>query len=431
MEVLRTFRAMGRADPMQFWRDMHAVHGDTISLKLGPLNIWFFASPEAIYEVFVTQNRMMRKGLAYSGLRKLLGDGLITNDRENWTTQRQRLNPVFSPGAINNYAGSVHDACEAGMAELKALAESGKPVDFGYAMTRLTMRIISLAAFGIDLTRGHDEIVDAFEYAFAFIADITADPVRLPLFVPTAENRKFKHALAVIDGFLDELIDQSRSQSKPGGMSGTIFSALEGNDRKMLRDEVITLYFAGFETTARTMTFLMHQLPEHPKVLAQLRKEAAGLSRPGGRDSVAHLLPAATEVVNEALRLYPPVAMMARQPNEDCVIDGYSVKANSLVIVCPFLAQRNETWWPAREAFAPSPANPLSERLLHRGAVAPFGAGARMCLGKHFAMAEMALAIAMIARDFDWRLEDPSPIELEFHGTLRPARPVIGQLSVR
>ena len=431
MEVLRTFRAMGRADPMQFWRDMHAVHGDTISLKLGPLAIWFFASPEAIYEVFVTQNRIMRKGLAYSGLRKLLGDGLITNDRENWTTQRQRLNPVFSPGAINNYAGSVHDACEAGMAELKALAESGKPVDFGHAMTRLTMRIISLAAFGIDLTRGHDEIVDAFEYAFAFIADITADPVRPPLFVPTRENRKFKHALAVIDGFLDELIDQSRSQSKPGGMSGTIFSALEGNDRKMLRDEVITLYFAGFETTARTMTFLMHQLPEHPQVLEQLRKEAAGLSRPGGRDSVANLLPAATEVVNEALRLYPPVAMMARQPNEDCVIDGYPVKANSLVIVCPFLAQRNEAWWPAGEAFAPSPETPLSGRLLHRGAFAPFGAGARMCLGKHFAMVEMALAIAMIARDFDWRLEDPSPIELEFHGTLRPARPVIGQLSVR
>lgn len=431
MEVLRTFRAMGRADPLQFWRDKHAMHGDTISLKLGPLNICFFASPEAIYEVFVTQNRIMRKGLAYSGLRKLLGDGLITNDRNNWTTQRQRLNPVFSPGAINNYAGSVHDACEAGMAELKGLAESGKPVDLGHAMTRLTMRIISLAAFGIDLTRGHDEIVDAFEYAFAFIADITADPVRLPLFVPTAENRKFKHALAIIDDFLDELIDQSRSQSKPGGMSGTIFSALEGNDRKMLRDEVITLYFAGFETTARTMTFLMHQLPEHPQILEQLRGEAAGLSRPGGQDSVAHMLPVATEAVNEALRLYPPVAMMARQPNEDCVIDGYAVKANSLVIVCPFLAQRNETWWPAGEAFAPSPEMPLSGRLLHRGAFAPFGAGARMCLGKHFAMVEMALAIAMIARDFDWRLEDPSPMMLEFHGTLRPARPVVGQLSVR
>ena len=431
MEVLSTFRAMGRADPLQFWRDKHAVYGDTISLKLGPLNIWFFASPEAIYEIFVTQNRVMRKGIGYSGLRKLLGNGLITNDRKNWTTQRQRLNPVFSPGAINNYAGSVHDACEAGMAELRALAESGKPVDLGHAMTRLTMRIISLAAFGVDLTRGHDDIVDAFEYAFAFVADITADPVRPPLFVPTRPNRKFQHALAVIDGFLDELIDQSRSQSKPGGMSGTIFSALEGNDRKMLRDEVITLYFAGFETTARTMTFLMHALPQHPQMLKRLREEATGLSRPGEQDTVTRMLPVATEVVNEALRLYPPVAMMARQPNEDCIIDGYSVKANSLVIVCPFLAQRNETWWPAGESFAPSPDKPLSERLLHRGAFAPFGAGARMCLGKHFAMVEMALATAMIVRDFNWQLEDSAPMGLEFHGTLRPGKPVSGRLSVR
>ena len=152
MDVLRILRAMGRSDPMQFWRDMHAVHGDTIALNLGLLKIWFFASPEAIYEIFVTQNRTMRKGIGYSGLRKLLGEGLITNDRDNWGTQRQRLNPVFSPGAINNYAGSVHDACEAGMAELRTLAQAGKPVDFGHAMTRLTMRIISLAAFGVDLT---------------------------------------------------------------------------------------------------------------------------------------------------------------------------------------------------------------------------------------------------------------------------------------
>lgn len=431
MDVLRILRAMGRSDPMQFWRDMHAVHGDTIALNLGLLKIWFFASPEAIYEIFVTQNRTMRKGIGYSGLRKLLGEGLITNDRDNWGTQRQRLNPVFSPGAINNYAGSVHDACEAGMAELRTLAQAGKPVDFGHAMTRLTMRIISLAAFGVDLTRGHDEIVDAFEFAFAFVADITADPIRAPLFVPTRENRRFSHALAIIDDFLDELIDQSKSQSKAGGMSGSIFSALEGNDRKLLRDEVVTLYFAGFETTARTMTFLMHLLPQHPQILAQLRSEAQGLTRPAATDNVSRMLPVATEVVNEALRLYPPVAMMARQPNADCVIDGYEVKANSLVIVCPFLAQRNEAWWPQGSAFAPSPETPLSERLLHRGAFAPFGAGARMCLGKHFAMVEMALAVAMIARDFDWQPDDPSPLGLEFHGTLRPARPVIGQLSVR
>lgn len=430
MGVLRAFRAMGRTDPLSFWREMHAQYGDVISLKLGPLNIWFFASPEAIYEIFVTQNRVMRKGIGYSGLRKLLGNGLITNDRENWGEQRQRLNPVFSPGAINTYAGSVHDACEAGMAELRELAASAKPADLGHAMTRLTMRIISLAAFGIDLTRGHDEIVDAFEYAFAFVADITADPVRPPLFVPTAENRKFKHALSVIDGFLDELIDQSKSQSKAGGMSGSIFSALEGVDRNLLRDEIITLYFAGFETTARTMTFLMHLLPQYPETLNALRKEAATLVRPGVADSVPKMLPVATEVVNEALRLYPPVAMMARQSNADCTIDGYRVKANSLIIVCPFLAQRNEIWWPQADAFAPSPQQPLSERLLHRGAFAPFGAGARMCLGKHFAMVEMALATAMIVRDFTWQLKDASPLVLDFHGTLRPARPVFGRLSL-
>lgn len=431
LPLLGNIFQMGNVDPLVFWRNAHAEYGDVIKLKLGPMDAWFFSAPQAIYDVFVTQHRTMRKGIGYSGLRKLLGEGLITNDRDHWSSQRNKLNPVFTPAAVEAYAHAVFDACQAGLPELETLTARNEPIDIGHAMTRFTMRVISRAAFGVDLGEGHDQIVDAFEFAFAFVADITAQPVRPPLFVPTPNNRKFLKARRLIDAFIDDLIDRSRTQPDSSGMNGRIFSALEGTEHALFRDEVISLYFAGFETTARTMTFMMDLLARHPETLAALREEAGHLEDGAGERPVSDRLPVATEIVNEALRIYPPVALMARQPNSDCIIGGYPVRANSLIIVCPFLAQRNPAFWSAGGQFAPDPDHPLASRLRHRAAFTPFGGGPRLCLGKHFAMIELALAIALIARDFDWQLVDRDPVELAFHGTLRPKVPVMMRFAIR
>jgi len=423
--------AMRGADPLDFWRDAHANYGDTIKMKIGPMDLWFFASPQAIYEVFVTHNRAMRKGLAYAGLKKLLGEGLITTDRDHWAVHRQRLNPVFTPGSVDEYSRAVLDACISGIHELQVLASDKQPVDISHAMMRLTMRVISRTAFGVDLGEGHDEIVDAFEYAFAFVADITAQPIRPPLFVPTPSNRKFKHHRDVINRFVDQLIARTDSTTVASSMSSQIFNKLQDIDRKLLRDEILGIYFAGFETTARTMTFMMDLLARNPAVLKKLRSEANTLDISGDISPVPERLPFATEIVNEALRLYPPVAMMARQTNTDCEIDGYAIKANSMIVVCPFIAQRSKEHWKAGDEFSPETGKTLNKRITHRGAFAPFGAGPRMCLGKHFAMVELALAISLIAREFDWSLEKTAPIELAFHGTLRPREPVMVHLAQR
>lgn len=431
LPFLHSVIALGKTDPLSFWRNAHTQHGDIINLKVGPMNIWFFASPEAIYDILVSKHRLMRKGVAYKGLRKLLGEGLITTDKEHWSSQRESLNPLFSPSAIKAYSSSVYDAVEAGMVELKQLASSGQPVDIGHAMTRLTMRVISRAAFGVDLADGHDEIVDAFEFAFGFIADITAQPMHAPLFVPTANNRKFKQALKTIEKFTDGLIDDAVSKSSGDDLNNNIFAALKGNDRKLLRDEFIGLYFAGYETTARTMTFLMHMLSKNPETLETLRSEASKLKRPNNLEDVTQSLPYATEVVNEALRLYPPIAMLARQNNTACEIEGVKIGANSILIVCPFVAQRNKKFWPSGDAFKPSLKKPFAKRITHRGAFSPFGAGPRMCIGKHFAMVELVIAITKVSQSFEWELLNDSEIELDFHGSLRPKSPIFAHLSKR
>ena len=424
------FDSRGR-DLLDYWRDLHGQYGDTVKLKLGPLDAFSFAGPEAIYEVLVTAHKSLSKGFGYAGLRLLLGEGLITTDAPHWASQRQSLNPLFTPAAIEDYAGAVYDAVEVGLDELLGPAARGETIDIGQAMTRLTMRVVSRAAFGVDLGDAHSGIAEAFNDAFAFITDYSANPLHAPLFVPTARNRAYKRSLALIEHFVAGLIERARDRPDTSSMSGQIFAALKDNSPKMLRDEVISLYFAGFETTARTMAFVMYLLAKHPEFAAPLAAEAGKFTRPDGGLAVLKGLPLAAEIVSETLRLYPPVAMMARQPVADCEIGGCPIRAGSLVVIVPFVAQRNQAFWQAGNAFAPDAATPLSKRLTHKGAWVPFGGGPRLCLGKHFAMVEMAIATALLASRFNWELLDDTPMELAFNGTIRPKAPVLARISLR
>lgn len=418
-------------DLLSQWRALHQRYGEIIKIKLGPLDAWSFAGPEGIYNALVTEHKSLIKGFGYGGLRKLLGEGLITTDAPHWASQRQRLNPLFSPAATEDYAGAIYDAVQSGVTELEGPARRGETIDISAAMLRLTMRVISRAAFGVDLADGHDDVTAAFNYAFGYIAAAIAHPFRPPLFVPTPANRSYHQSIATIERFVAGLIEQAVRHPHASSMNGQILKALEGNSREMLRDEVVSLYFAGFETTARTMTFLMYLLGRHRQYHVPLRAEAATFGRPDGAVAVLKQLPLACEIVNETLRLFPPVAILARQPLADCEIGGYPVKSGSLVILVPFVAQRDPRFWPAGDSFAPDPQNPLQKRVTHRGAFVPFGGGPRICLGKHFAMVEMAIATALLADRFDWQLRDASEPELDFNGTIHPKQPLLARLSLR
>ena len=431
LPILGNLLEFRSGDLLSQWRTLHGRYGDTIKIKLGPLDAWSFAGPEGIYDALVTEHKVLIKGFGYGGLRKLLGEGLITTDAPHWASQRQKLNPLFSPAATEDYAGVIFDAVQIGITELEGPARRGETIDIGAAMLRLTMRVVSKAAFGVDLAEGHDDVTAAFNYAFGYIAAAIAHPFRPPLFVPTQANRRYHQSIATIERFVAGLIEHAASHPDASSMNGQIFAALEGNSRQMLRDEVISLYFAGFETTARTMTFLMYLLGRYRQYHEPLRAEAADFGRPDGAISVLRQLPLACEIVNETLRLYPPVAMRARQPLHDCMIGGYPVKAGNLVVIVPFVAQRDRRYWPDGDDFAPDPQNPLQKRVTHRGAFVPFGGGPRICLGKHFAMVEMAIATALLAGRFDWQLLDEAEPELDFNGTIHPRQPLLARLRLR
>ena len=420
--------AGGMTNILARWKSLHAEYGEVVRVKLGPIEAHSLAGPEGIHDALVTGHKSMTKGFGYAGLRKMLGEGLITTDKPHWARQRQSLNPLFSPVATEDYAGAIYDAVNVGVGELAQTAD-GRTIDLGPAMLRMTMRVISKTAFGVDLGDGHDHIADAIDYCFGYIADSIAR-VRAPMAVPTPGNLRYRREIATVNAFIESLIDEAIAHPDASTMNGQIMSALRDNPRRLLRDEVISLYFAGFETTARTMTFLTHLLGRHPHLIAPLRAEARAFARPDGGLAVLKQLPLACEVVNETLRLYPPVAMLARQPANDCVIGGYPIKAGSLIILVPFLAQRDPRFWPSGDAFAPDAANPLQKRLTHKGAFVPFGGGPRICLGKHFAMVEMAVATALLVSRFDWEITDKSEPDLAFNGTIRPKKPLLARLRM-
>jgi cytochrome P450 len=295
---------------------------------------------------------------------------------------------------------------------------------------RLTMSVISRVIFGRDLTVGSFDIAEAFEHAFAFVADISLNPMRLPLAVPTRKNRAYRQAQKRIDDFILDLI----ANAEDGGDSlvGPIRVQLAGNDAKGIRDEILTLFFAGFETTARTLTWAIHLLSRHPRWIAPIREEAAAaLSGDLSDHRVFERMPLTLAVIHETLRLYPPAAFIARETNEAADIGGYQVPRKSLVVLSPHLTHRHRDYWDDGEAFRPDRPELQAIQRLPKGAYLPFGLGPRVCLGRHMALIESTLALAMFVERFDWSPLSEESVGISFHGTSRPDRPIRLRLNPR
>ncbi len=409
-------------DTLQFWTEAWAEYGDTVRLRLGPVEAWFFAHPDACYSALVREARQQGKGMGYQGLRLLLGQGLITSDGDYWHRQRKLLQPLFTPSRIDTYFATIATACGDGLDRLRK-DSNGAEIDLSDEMMRLTMSVISRILFGRDLTVSDLDVAGAFEFAFAFVTDITANPIRAPLFVPTARNRRYRAARERIDRFIHDLIDNAPDD--PTSLIGPIRRQLAENDAKGVRDEVLTLFFAGFETTARTLTWAVYLLSRHPEWIARIRAEAAETLTDDLTDHrILERLPVTAAVVNETLRLYPPAAFIARETYEPCSIGGFTMPKGAMVVLSPHLTHRHPDYWPDAEAFRPDRPELTAIQRLPKGAYLPFGLGPRVCLGRHMALIEATVGLALFAARFDWSRTSDEDVGISFHGTSRPDRPI-------
>jgi cytochrome P450 len=421
---------MRERDTLKLWSAAWAEYGDAILMRIGPVPLYFFAHPDACYGALVREARHQSKGLGYEGLRLLLGRGLITSDGDYWHNQRKLLQPLFTPGRVDSYFETIARACDDGLARLQADVKASPDIELSSQMMRLTMSVISRIIFGRDLTVDSFDVAAAFEHAFAFVADISLNPLRLPLFVPTRRNRRYRQAQQRIDAFILGLIDQAEDDSR--SLIGPIRRQLAGNDASGIRDEIITLFFAGFETTARTLTFAVYLLSRHPEWIEAVRGEASSaLSGDLADHRLLERLPTTMAVIHETLRLYPPAAFIARQTTDDCEIGGYQVPNKAMVVLSPHLTHRHRDYWADGEAFRPDRPELAAIQRLPKGAYLPFGLGPRVCLGRHMALIEATLGLALFAARFDWQIMSEEPVGVSFHGTSRPDRPIHLRLTPR
>ncbi len=355
------------------------------------------------------------------------GQGLLTSDGSLWKQQRKLMQPAFHPRSVASYAAVM-------VAQAQSLMDSfvdGETRDIGADMPRLTLAIVLKALFGGDLPPGAIEISRAMLAVLDAANQRLNSMLRIPAWVPTARNRREKRALAELDNMLQTLIRNRRASGESHEDLLSVLLAAAGEDGgarmsdRQLRDEMMTLFLAGHETTASAMTWTWYLLSRHPEVEAKLADELRRVLA-GRAPSVDDLprLPYTDMVIREAMRLYPPVPGIGREPVEDVAIAGYDVAKGSLILVNTYAMQRDQRFFDEPERYDPERFAPGWEERIPRYAYLPFGGGPRVCIGNGFAMLEARLILATVAQHYKLSLEPGETIRPIQLVTLRPSGPV-------
>jgi cytochrome P450 len=260
--------------------------------------------------------------------------------------------------------------------------------------------------------------------------------IDLPLFIPTPANRRIRKAIELLDEFLYSIISKRRKAQAGDDLLAVLLSFRDDKGQPMserqLRDEVLITFFAGHETTAQLLTWTWYLLARHADVERRFHDELAAVLK--GRSPKAEDIPSLTYlrmILDETLRLYSPVAMMARDAVKEDEIDKYQIPARSIIAITPFITHRHPDYWEKPDAFWPDHFTPNRVRERPRYAYLPFGAGRRICLGKHFALLEAALVMAEIGQRYRVKLVDDQGIGIHWSGTLRPDRDILVSIQER
>lgn len=404
-------------------------YGDVVRMPLGgPYVAHVLVHPEHVKHVLQERHRDYGRAPWYNGhLKKLLGEGLLTSEGELWRHQRRLMQPAFHHDRIAALAPRMTDATLAMLERWDGVAGSGQPVDVAREMMELTLRIVARTLLGSDVEPEAQAIGRAVTVATRFVVDRMQSYVDLPAWLPLPAQRRFQAARALLDANVYRIIQARRRTGAHGDdLLSLLLQARDpdsgaGMSDQQLRDEVMTIFLAGHETTALALTWTWYLLSLHPDARRRLQAELAEVlgGRPPTYADLPHL--AYTRmVVDEALRLYPPAWSLVRWPAEDDAVGGYTIPAHTPVFLLQYLTHRHPACWDNPEGFDPERFAP--ERAAGRPPYAyfPFGGGPRQCIGRGFALMEAPLVLATVAQRYRLDLVPSHPVALEPQITLRP-----------
>ncbi|USZ66704.1 cytochrome P450 [Halorussus salilacus] len=406
-------------EPYEFMTRNAREYGDIVHWEDPGGPVYQLNHPEYIERVLVQNNQNYVKGENFQNiLGPITGEGILNSEGEVWRRNRHRIQPAFHPDRIREYAEMMTDETEALLDDW----DDGETRLVHEDMMTVTLRIVARALFGVDIgDRLHtvssalDEFMDATESLANFV---------LPPSVPTPSRRRIRRSRERLDRVVTEMIDKRRAD--PG--DDVISMLLEASDEEgvamsddQIRDEVTTLLLAGHETTALSLTLTAHVLARHPEVEAKLLAELESVL--DGRTPTMEDLPELTyteQVVEESMRLYPPVPGIVREPVKPDVIGGYEIPPGATVRMHQWVVHRDPRWYDDPLAFRPERWTDDFEGSLPKLAYFPFAAGPRRCIGDRFAMLEARLILATVYQRYHLELERGTDLDLMATITARP-----------
>jgi cytochrome P450 len=421
-------------DPLQYLNGL-ACQGPFVTIREG--KTYLVNEPEFIKHVLQDNHPNYAKGPLYRrALQPLIGNGLPSSEGAFWLRQRRMMQPAFLKQHHEKFASTIVSRTEQTIAAWRKAAAAQSPIDVRKHMMNLSLGILLKTVFG----REPAEEVDPVGRAFLAIQNeinlvSVFNPIQIPDFVPTPRRLRLNAAYRVIHPFIQRIVDDRRR----GGANEEDLASLlvfarddgsEGMDDVQLRDEIMTIIATGHDSVTEALTWALYLLACHPDVSNRLAAEGIAVTA-NEKPSAESLcrLPYTAMVIQETLRLYPPIWGLMRQATNPDVIGGHHIPAGAKVVTSPFSVHRLPHLWHAPEHFWPERFAPEHSVNRHRFAYFPFGAGPRQCLGGSFALLEMPIVLAMLVSAFEFELNDIGPVRPLPRVTLKPDRRIL--LTVR
>ena len=404
------------------------TYGDVVLFYLGPQPVVVVRQPEHVRQVLVEKARYYSKETrGFQKLALILGQGLVTSGGELWRKQRRIMQPAFHRKQIANFAEIMARISKEAVERLRPYSLTGEVIDIDHEMMGLTLEVVSEALLGEHLENEADLVADAVEVVQKEVNRRIMSVVDLQMSVPTKANRKLKKAFHD----LDTVVHGVRAKRREAGVNtNDLLSMLlqvkdaetgEGMNDQQLRDEVMTMFLAGHETSSNALVWTWHLLSRHPAVARKLKLELDEVL--AGRTPTLEDLPKLVyteKVLHESMRLFPPVWGYSRMAEKEDVIGGYRIPKGTWVFVSQYLTHRTPEYFENPEGFDPERFHEGFMESLPKCAYFPFGAGARQCIGNNFALMEVKIILATLAQHFQFFLEEGHSVVAKPLITLRP-----------
>jgi cytochrome P450 len=410
-----------RRDPLTFMTRVTREYCDIVGLRFFHIRTFVITHPDQIEDVLINNSRKFIKGRVLRANRHLFGNGLLTSEGDFWLRQRRMMQPAFHRSRIAKYASTM-TACATRLLESW---KSGQPIDLHDAMMRLTLQVVGKTLFSADVERDAPEVGENLHVLLEYTADFRR-LMMTPKWLPTRQNLQAKRAVRQLTVIIDRIIQEHRESTEDNGdLLSLLLQAQDEDGSRMtpqqLRDEALTLFLAGHETTASTLSWTWWLLAQNPRVEEKFHAELDSVLN--GRTPTLDDLPQlayTSHILSESMRLYPPAWAVARLAIEDHELAGYPVPQGTGVAAIPWVVHRDPRWYDKPDEFIPERWEGELLKKIPRFAYFPFSSGARQCIGNSFALMEANLVLTTIAQQFRFQLLAGHPVVPLASITLRP-----------